>query len=151
MKRYHLYLEPDFSQPGNCAVWEHVYDGDSSVAESKAVVYRGRPRECEAFAKQRIESYLSSAEYKAPPNNEPKTTTVRQLQVGDKVWMDGATSMAQQSAGNVTITKVDHRFDPITGEKFPVYYTQGQWWDGRTGSSYPDGKSMYYLDLDQPE
>ena len=69
---------------------------------------------------------------------------------GDLVWIDGYTSFAQQSAqDNVEIEEVDFRFDEATGEKFPVYFVVGNWYDGRNGSCYSNKSSMYYIDLKQ--
>lgn len=75
-------------------------------------------------------------------------TTKSLRQVGDKVLLDGYTSMAQQNAEIVTIKKVDWRFDEKTGEKFPIYHIgDGEWYDGRNGGCYSKKQSMYYLDL----
>ncbi len=69
-------------------------------------------------------------------------------EVGDKVYLDGYTSIAQQNAEIVTINKVDWKFDKNTGEKFPIYHVgDGEWYDGRDGGCYSNKKSMYYLDL----
>jgi len=69
-------------------------------------------------------------------------------EVGDTVYLDGCTPMAQQNAEFVKITKVDWRFDEKTGEKFPVYHIgDGEWYDGRDGGCYSKKESMYYLDL----
>jgi hypothetical protein len=68
--------------------------------------------------------------------------------VGDRVYLDGCTSMAQQNAEIVTIGKVDWRFDEVTGEKFPIYHIgDGEWYDGRDGGCYSKKESMYYLEL----
>ncbi len=75
-------------------------------------------------------------------------TTKPLRQVGDSVYLDGYTSMAQQNAEIVTIKKVDWRFDEKTGEKFPIYHIgDGEWYDGRDGGCYSKKQSMYYLNL----
>ena len=69
-------------------------------------------------------------------------------EVGDRVYLDGCTPMAQQNAEIVTIGKIDWRFDEKTGEKFPIYHIgDGEWYDGRDGGCYSKRESMYYLEL----
>lgn len=67
--------------------------------------------------------------------------------VGDKVYIDGYTSMAQQNSGEDTIKKIESRFDEITGEKFDIYKVSGEWYDSRDGSCYSNKKSMYYIEM----
>ena len=56
-------------------------------------------------------------------------------EVGDRVYLDGCTPMAQQNAEIVTIGKIDWRFDEKTGEKFPIYHIgDGEWYDGRASA-----------------
>lgn len=69
-------------------------------------------------------------------------------EIGDRVYLDGCTPMAQQNAEIVTIGKIDWRFDEATGEKFPIYHIgDGEWYDGRDGGCYSKKESMYYLEL----
>ncbi len=76
----------------------------------------------------------------------------KELKVGDLVWMDGYTSMAQQSAQEeFEIEKVDYRYDDMTGERFPVYFVEGEWYDGRDGSCYSNKNSMYYIEIEDHE
>lgn len=68
--------------------------------------------------------------------------------VGDMVYLNGCTPVAQQNADLVTIVKVDWRFDEKSGEKFPVYHIgDGEWYDGRDGGCFSKKESMYYLEL----
>jgi hypothetical protein len=67
--------------------------------------------------------------------------------VGDKVYIDGYTSMAQQNSGEDTIKKIESRFDEITGEKFDIYKVSGEWYDSRDGSCYSNKNSMYYIEM----
>ena len=67
--------------------------------------------------------------------------------VGDKVYIDGYTSMAQQNSGEDTIKKIESRFDEITGEKFDIYKVGGDWYDSRDGSCHSNKNSMYYIEL----
>lgn len=67
--------------------------------------------------------------------------------VGDKVWLDGYTSLAQQNSGMEVITKVEYRFDKMIGEKFPIYFIGSGVFDGRDGGAYDNDRSMYYIHL----
>lgn len=67
--------------------------------------------------------------------------------VGDKVYIDGYTSMAQQNSGEDTIKKIESRFDEKTGEKFDIYKVSGEWYDSRDGSCYSNKNSMYYIEM----
>jgi hypothetical protein len=67
--------------------------------------------------------------------------------VGDKVYIDGYTSMAQQNSGEETIKDIDIRYDEVTGEKFNIYKVGGDWYDSRDGSCYSNKNSMYYIEL----
>ena len=70
-----------------------------------------------------------------------------ELKVGDEVYMDGYTSIAQQNAGKEEIKAIDYRFDEITGEKFPIFKINNDWFDGRDGSCYSNKNLMYYIDF----
>jgi len=73
----------------------------------------------------------------------------RDKNVGDLVWLDGYTSMAQQNAQEeYEIEKVDYKFDKDTGVKFPVYFLADRWFDGRDGGAYDDNDCMYYIEID---
>lgn len=67
--------------------------------------------------------------------------------IGDVVWVDGYTSFAQQNAQRCEIKNKEYRFDEKSAEKFPIYFVDGRWYDGRDGSPYKDEKCMYYIEL----
>jgi hypothetical protein len=68
--------------------------------------------------------------------------------VGDLVWLDGYTGLAQQNAQEeYEIEKIDYKFDKDTGEKFPIYLVRDTWYDGRDGGEYDNDLSMYYIEL----
>jgi len=66
---------------------------------------------------------------------------------GDMVFVDGYTSIAQQNFRKSPIQEVDIRYDEKTGEKFEIYQVDGDWYDGRDGSAYNNGESMYYIEF----
>jgi hypothetical protein len=68
------------------------------------------------------------------------------LNVGDSVYVDGYTSMAQQNAGLEKIEGVDYKFDVNTGERFTIYLVNGCWFDSRDGGCFSNPNSMYYLE-----
>ena len=67
--------------------------------------------------------------------------------IGDLVWLDGYTSLAQQNSQEFEIKQKEYRFDEISGEKFPIYFVNDRWFDGRDGGGYNDEKCMYYIVL----
>lgn len=69
------------------------------------------------------------------------------VNVGDKVYVDGYTSMAQQNSGEEKIKKIDFRYDEKTGEKFDIYKVGSDWYDSRDGSCYSNKNSMYYIEI----
>jgi hypothetical protein len=71
-----------------------------------------------------------------------------ELKIGDLVWKDGYTSMAQQIFGQYPIEKVEYRYDEKTGEKYPIYLVGNEWYDGRDGGCHSNKESMYYIELD---
>jgi hypothetical protein len=71
----------------------------------------------------------------------------RDLKVGNKVWIDGYTSIAQgNSQEEVEIEEIEYRYDMKTGEKFPVYFVSENWFDSRDGSMYNNDNGMYYIE-----
>lgn len=68
------------------------------------------------------------------------------LNVGDVVYIDGYTSIAQQNAGLEKIEGVNYKFDVDTGERFAIYLVNGSWFDSRNGSCFSNPNSMYYLE-----
>lgn len=68
--------------------------------------------------------------------------------IGDLVWIDGYTSFAQQkSQEKFGIEKKEYRFDDLSGEKYPIYFVDGRWFDGRNGDAYKDDNCMYYIEF----
>lgn len=70
----------------------------------------------------------------------------KDLKIGDSVYIDGYTSMAQNNAGISEIEDVSTRYDELTGEQFTIYKVGDSWFDGRDGSCYSNKNSMYYID-----
>lgn len=70
------------------------------------------------------------------------------MNVGDQVYVDGYTSMAQQNADWETIEKIKTKYND-TGVEFQIYKVGDEWYDSRDGSCFSNPKSMYYLDLNQ--
>lgn len=67
--------------------------------------------------------------------------------IGDEVYQDGYTSIAQQNFGKVKITGVDYRFDEMTGEKFKIVQINNRdWFDTRDGGCYSNKDSMYFIE-----
>lgn len=67
--------------------------------------------------------------------------------IGDSVYQDGYTTIAQQNFGKVKITGVDYRFDEITGYRFKIIQIDsGDWFDCRDGGCYSNKESMYYIE-----
>lgn len=67
--------------------------------------------------------------------------------VGDTVYLDGYTSMAQQNSGKREITSVEYRYDSISGERFKIIQiNDGDWYDTRDGGCYSNQNSMYYVE-----
>lgn len=67
--------------------------------------------------------------------------------IGDIVYLDGYTSLAQQNSCEVDITAIDYKFDPDTGEKFKIVKIHdGGWYDTRDGSNYSNKNSMYFIE-----
>ena len=71
--------------------------------------------------------------------------TLENKNVGDEVWIDGYTSMAQQNFGKRIITGIDYRFDETTGEKYKIIQIDNDWYDSRDGGCYSNKDSMYYI------
>lgn len=70
------------------------------------------------------------------------------LAIGDKVYIDGYTSMAQQNFSEAEIEDIDWKFDPDTGEKFPIYKVGDAWYYACDGTCYSNKESMYYIDIE---
>lgn len=83
-----------------------------------------------------------------PETDTPKRTYEIEKNVGESVWLDGYTSFAQQSSqGRFEIEQKEYRFDAVSGEKFPIYFVSGRWFDGRDGGAYNDEECMFYIEF----
>ena len=70
------------------------------------------------------------------------------LKIGDKVYMDGYTSIAQSGCSmedTVIIKKDQTRYNEKTGKPFKIVRAFGEWWYAENGSSYTNKNSMYYI------
>lgn len=67
--------------------------------------------------------------------------------IGDIVWLDGYTSIAQQNSRRYPIERIDYKFDKDTGEKFAIYFVANRWFDSRNGGEYENNDSMYYIEI----
>lgn len=70
---------------------------------------------------------------------------MKEHKIGDVVYVDGMTPMAEQNFHKTTVADKQYKFDDETGEKFPIYKVSGYWYDGRDGSAYKNENSMYYI------
>lgn len=73
------------------------------------------------------------------------------MEIGNKVFIDGYTSMAQQNSCESKIEKIEKRYDELTGEEFEIVLVDGDWYDARDGSCYSNKKSMYYIEFDEED
>lgn len=71
----------------------------------------------------------------------------KELNIGQYVWLYGYTSIAQQNSGEFKIEEKEYKFDEDSGEKYPIYFVNGIWFDGRDGSPYKNNNSMYYIEI----
>lgn len=69
---------------------------------------------------------------------------MKDLKVGDKVWMGCYTSIGASSEGECTIEAVDYRYNQKTGEKYKVYKVGSSWYNEAGGDI--EGGSMYYIE-----
>jgi hypothetical protein len=67
---------------------------------------------------------------------------LKQLEKGDKVYVDGYTSFCDPYTGEVSETTF--RYDQLTGEKYKVIIIDGHMFDSRDGSAM-NPPTMYYL------
>jgi hypothetical protein len=70
---------------------------------------------------------------------------------GETVYVEGYTSMASSGGGKSEIREVEWRFDEITGERFPIYKVDNEWYDGRNGACHSNPMFMYGLELEDDE
>lgn len=73
------------------------------------------------------------------------------MKIGDEVYIDGYTSMAQQSARMSKIDDVQTRYDELTGKPFDIVLVDGDWYDTRDGGCHSNKDSMYYIELNDGE
>lgn len=69
---------------------------------------------------------------------------MKDLKVGDKVWMGCYTSIGASSEGESTIEKVEYRYDEMTGERYKVYKVGSDWYN-QAGCSL-NKESMFYIE-----
>lgn len=69
---------------------------------------------------------------------------MKDLKVGDKVWMGCYTSIGASSEGESTIEEVEHRYYEKTGVKYKVYKV-GSHWFNQTGGCISEN-SMFYIE-----
>jgi len=69
---------------------------------------------------------------------------MKDLKVGDKVWMGCYTSMGASSEGESTIEEVDYRYDEKTGSKYKVYKVGSDWFNEAGCCLNKD--SMFYIE-----
>lgn len=69
-----------------------------------------------------------------------------EIKVGDNVFMDGYTTMAQSACaydkGSV-VSKAKIKYNPDNGKPYKLVYAYDQWWNAEDGSS--EKGSMYYI------
>ena len=66
--------------------------------------------------------------------------------VGDTVYVDGYTSMAQQNSGREVIDKITTKYDEETGEPYDVIWiNKNHQFDSRSGIAITP-PTMYYID-----
>jgi hypothetical protein len=68
-----------------------------------------------------------------------------EINIGDKVYIDGYTSMAQQNSGVRNVIDTKYKYDEDTGERYKVIVINNGEFDSRTGASL-NGNSMYYIE-----
>ena len=76
----------------------------------------------------------------------------KEIKIGDKVWVDGFTSMAQGNFHESKVDKIEFRYDEMTGEKYTICEVSGAWYDARTGLAYSkkkENESVYYIEFDK--
>ena len=69
-----------------------------------------------------------------------------ELKIGDKVFMDGYTTMAQSACaydkGSI-ITKDKIKYNQNNGKPYKLVFAYNEWWNAKDGSS--EKGSMYYI------
>ncbi len=67
------------------------------------------------------------------------------MKIGDKIYIDGYTSMAQGNARESKIDLIETRYDELTGLPFEIVLVDGEWYDSRDGGCYSNKNSVYYV------
>jgi len=70
---------------------------------------------------------------------------LNEVNIGDKVYIDGYTSMAQQNFGVRDVIDIKYKYDEDTGERYKVIVINAGEFDSRTGESL-NKNSMYYIE-----
>ena len=69
-----------------------------------------------------------------------------QIKVGDKVFMDGYTTIAQSACaydkGSI-VSKEKTKYNPDNGKPYKLVYAYDKWWNANNGAS--ENNSMYYI------
>jgi hypothetical protein len=82
---------------------------------------------------------------------ERKKMKKQEIKVGDKVYVDGHTSMAQQNAHEAVVEEIKPQFNKDTGNKFFICRVGDDWYKIDDGSCYSNEKSMYYIEFTTEE
>ena len=70
-----------------------------------------------------------------------------ELKIGDKVYRDEYTSIAQGNAGEAEITNRRTVYDEDSGNPYILYEIEGdEWYDSRNGGCWSNKESMYYIE-----
>lgn len=73
---------------------------------------------------------------------------MKEFKVGDLVYMDGYTSMAQSALAydkGSKVKEVRYKFDEDTGEKYQQIKVNRSWYDARNGACVSNKNSMYFI------
>jgi hypothetical protein len=70
------------------------------------------------------------------------------MKIGDNVYIDGYTSMAQQNARTAKVDDIQTRYDELTGKPFDIVLVDGDWYDTRDGGCHSNKNSMYYIEFE---
>ncbi len=73
----------------------------------------------------------------------------RLYKVGETVIVEGWRSF--QTGGESEIREVEWRYDDKTGDKFPTYKVDDEWYDGRNGGCYSNPDYMWDIILEDSE
>lgn len=71
--------------------------------------------------------------------------SLKNKKAGDSVYLNCYSSMGASSEGPIEIIETDIRYDSVTGKPFNILIADYGCWDSRTGDSYVNKGSMYYI------